>query len=250
MNRLTSVLFAFALAAGPTSAQILFHTGFETPNYVVGQSIDGVDNWFSFISPDANQIVDGRATASWLGRRAVRCWGGSPDLQTTQGLLDGAWAQPAAVNPAYGQNVIVHVQCDVRIDGPDTGTGPQNDLVSANLIARNGVGGSAYMWMSATGEVFCSAESAGGSNWYAIAVPIHLGRYATLGMTLDYTNHMVTFSVNYHPVGSLPFGGQPGEAFAGAILEFAAYDNPAVIDPSLYTGYWDNLWMVAVPVCW
>jgi hypothetical protein len=248
MNHLTSVLFASALLAGPASAQILFHTGFETAPYVVGQPIDGIDGWFSFISPAANEVVNGRATASW-SRRALTCWGGDPDLETTQGLLDGAWAQTLLLDPAYGNNVIVHVQCDVRLDGPDTGNGPQNDLLSANLYARNGVGGSAFMYMSSTGEVFCFADAAAGSTGYAFATPITLGRYSTLGITLNYVTHMATFSVNYRPVGTLPFGGQAGEFFRGATLEFAAYDNPAVIDPSLYTGYWDNLWVAAMPLC-
>ena len=49
-------------------------------------------------------------------------------------------------------------------------------------------------------------------------------------------------------VGVLPFGGQATEFFRGATLEFAALDIPAIIDPSLYTGYWDNLAILAVPV--
>lgn len=143
--------------------------------------------------------------------------------------------------------MLVHVRCDVRLDGPDTGTGPADDVVSANLIARNGVGGSAYMWMSATGEVYCSADANGVANWYALTAPIQLGEYSTLGMTLDYRSHMVTFWVNQVRIGALPFGGQPNEAFNGAILEFAAYDNPAYVDPSLYRGYWDDLFILAVP---
>lgn len=249
MNRLFTSVLVTSLLAGAANAQLLFYTGFETSNYVVGQSIDGIAGWSSFISPDANEIVHGHATASW-GRRALRSWGGDPDLQSTQGLLDGAWAQTVTLNPAYGDQVVVHVQCDVRLDGPDTGVGPANDLLSANLYARNGIGGSAFMYMSSTGEVFCFAESAGGVTGYAFATPITLGEYATLAITLNYATHTAVFWVNNCPVGAAPFGGQVGEFFRGATLEFAAYDNPAVIDPSLYTGYFDNLLIFAVPLFW
>jgi len=251
MQRLfMSFVAAIALLAGSAQAQLLYHTSFETPNYHVGQTIDGVDNWFSFISPDANEIVNGHSTASWFGRRALSCWGGSPNLESTQGLLDGAWAHPASVNPAYGNHVLVQVSCDVRLDGPDTGTGPNDDLLSANLIARNGVGGSASMYLSSVGEVFCFADSAAGSVGYAFSTPVTLGQYAHLSITLNYRTHIATFWVNFRAVGSAPFGGQAGEAFNGAILEFAAYDNLAYIDPSLYRGYWDNLTMFALPIWW
>lgn len=248
MRPLFGIVFATLLASS-ASAQLLYHTGFESSNYVVGQSIDGIDGWFSFLSPDAPEIKKGTSTASW-GRRALKCWGGSPDLQVTQGLLDGAWAQTLALNPCFPWNTKVRVQCDVRLDGPDTGAGPQHDLLSANLYARNGNGGSAYMYMSSTGDVYCFADSAGGSAGYAFATPITLGLYATLAITLDYSTHMATFSVDHCPIGSLPFGGQPGESFRGTTLEFAAYDDPTVIDPALYTGYWDNLFVVAYPFWW
>lgn len=50
-------------------------------------------------------------------------------------------------------------------------------------------------------------------------------------------------------IGIPPFGGQATEAFHGAILEFAACDDPQSVNPSLYTGHWDNLRMLAGPNC-
>ena len=245
---IAAALAATALFTASARCQLLYASSFETPNYHVGQSIDGIDNWFSFISPNANQIVNGFSTAS-LGRRAVRCWGGDPNLQTTGGILDGAWTRNASINPAYAANALVHVQCNVRLDGPDTGTGPNDDLVSANLGARNGVGGSVSMFLSSTGDVYCFAGSVNGATNYAFQTPVQLGHYATLGITLNYRTHMATFWVNYHAVGTAPFGGQANEAFNGAWIEFAAYDNPLYVDPSLYTGYFDNLLVFAAPTC-
>lgn len=248
MNHFGFALITASLLASSASAQLLYFTSFETPNYVVGQPIDGISGWQSFISPLAPQIVNGRSTASW-GRRALQCWGGSPNLETTQGLLDGAWYQALSLPPWYQGNARVHVQCDVRLDGPDTGTGPNDDLVSANLYARNGVGGSAFMYVSSTGDVYCFSGSVGGSAGYAFPTPVTLGEYVNLGITLDYSTHMATFSVDHQDIGSLPFGGQATEQFAGAILEFAAYDNPLYVDPSLYTGSFDNLLVYALPGC-
>lgn len=247
MNRCFVAALATSLFAASAQAQLLYHTGFETPDYVAGQTIDGIDGWFSFISPLAPAVVKAPAEAS-SGRRALRCWGGSPDLQSTQGLLDGAWAQTILLDPAWSQDAMVRVQCDVRLDGPDTGNGPANDLLSANLYARNGVAGSAYMFMSSTGEVYCFADSVTGSAGYRFATPVTLGQYSTLAITLDYATHLAAFEVNGVTVGVLPFGGSATEYFRGATLEFAALDYPALIDPSLYTGYFDNLAILAIPV--
>lgn len=248
MNRLTCTLLASTLLAASASAQLLDFTSFESRNYVVGQSTEGVDGWTTLLSPHANEVVNGFGTAS-TGRRALSVWGGNPNLTPTQGLLDGAWRKDVTIPAAWAQNAIVHVQCDVRLDGPDTGTGPNDDLLSANLYARNGSGQTPFMYVSSTGEVFCFANSSSGSAGYQFQTHVGLGRYARLAMTLDYTTHMCTFWVDCRIVGQLPFGGGPSEAFEGAILEFAAFDNPAFIDPSLYRGYWDNLLVVAVPGC-
>jgi hypothetical protein len=237
-------LTSFATVA---NAQSLFATSFETPNYVVGQSIDGIDNWFSAISPNAPVIVSDPALASG-GRRALQCWGGSPDLESSGGLLDGAWARPVTFNPPWAQPALVRVQADVRLDGPDTGTGPNDDLVSANLIARNGVGQSATMFLSSTGQVFCNSSGVAGSFVYEFATAVPLGQYSRLAIVYDYSTHLAAFEVNGVIVGVLPFGGGATEGFRGVFLEFAAYDNPAVVDPSLYTGYWDKVMILAVPV--
>lgn len=249
MNRPLVAVLAMTALAPVASAQFLYYSGFESPNFAVGQSIDGVDGWTSLISPQAIEVVRSNAQSA-CSRKSLKCWGGDPDLQSTQGLLDGAWTHTASINPAWAAHAMVHVQCDVRLDGPDTGNGPANDLVSANLYARNGVGGTPFMYVSSTGDVYCFSASVSGSFGYQFATPVTLGQYHRLGLTLDYATHFVAFSVDGVTVGLLPFGGQATEAFNGAILEFAAVDAPQWVDPTLYTGRWDNLLMVAWPACW
>lgn len=249
MNRSLLPVLALTLAVGTANAQFLYVSGFEGPQFVAGQSIDGIDGWTTLISPQAIEVVRSSAQAS-SGRKSLRCWGGDPDLQSTQGLLDGAWTHTASVNPMWAASAMVYVQCDVRLDGPDTGNGPANDLVSANLYARNGVGGTPFMYVSSTGDVYCFSSSVGGGAGYQFATPVALGQYHRLAMMLDYSTHLVAFSVDGVTVGVLPFGGQATEAFNGAILEFAAVDDLQWVDPTLYTGRWDNLIMLAWPNCW
>lgn len=246
MNHPLLSLLALTVLTGAAQAQLLYGTGFETPQFVNGQSIDGVDGWASLFSPQAVTVVHGRSQSS-TGRSSLRCWGGDPNLQSTLGLLDAAVTQPGSVDPTWAASAIVYVHCDVRLDGPDTGTGPADDLVSANLYVRNGVGGTPFMYVSSTGQVFCFAGSVGGFAAYQFATPVALGQYHRLAMMLDYSQHLVVFSVDGVPIGVLPFGGQATEAFNGAILEFAAYDDPLFVDPTLYTGHWDNFLMVAWP---
>jgi len=55
----------------------------------------------------------------------------------------------------------VRVQADIRLDGPDTGDGPGADLLSANLMARNGTHQSAFFYLSSNGNAYANAFSDG-----------------------------------------------------------------------------------------
>lgn len=235
----TVLLAALGTAAlGAFSFGTLFHSSFETPDYVAGQPLDGQDGWVTLLAPNAAWIVDGPATAV-SGRRAIECRGGG-DLANLGWILDGAWEQPIDFD-AITDPCVVRVEADVRLDGPDTGTGPNDDLVSANIYARNGIGRSAFMYISSNGNAYAFANSElYGSAAYEFETPIVLGAYNHLAITLDYGTHIATFEVNRVTVGSLPFGGS-GEEFIGTLLEFGAYNDPNYVDPTLYTGYWDNV---------
>jgi len=66
----------------------------------------------------------------------------------------------------------VRVEADIRLDGPDTGNGPGDDLLSANLYARNGVGRSAFFYVSSNGNAYAFANSENGSAGYRFETPI------------------------------------------------------------------------------
>ena len=45
----------------------------------------------------------------------------------------------------------------------------------------------------------------------------------------------------------LPFGGGASEPFGCVSLEVVVFDNPLVVDPSLYTSCGDDILVLAVP---
>lgn len=242
MHLMTCAALGTLLLVGTPTAGFLYFTSFETADYRANQPLDGQAGWSALLSPNAAVVVSDRSTAA-LGRQSVQCWGGGELEDVGGGLLDGAWEQVIPFDPIT-QPHVVRVEADVRLDGPDTGTGPNDDLVSANLYARNGAGRSAFFFLSSTGEAFAFANSEAGPRGYEFQTPIRRGAYNHLAITLNYRTHIATFEVNWQVVGSLPFGGA-GEAFRGVLLEFAGFS--PLVDITQYTGYWDNVLVWARP---
>lgn len=246
--------FLVAIAVAPAvDAQAVFVTGFESGHYSPGETIDGVDGWMGMASPLVGTIVDGRETAS-LGRRALTCWGGDPNMLSYEYwpgvfLLDAIWGRDAPEHDAAPVSM-ARVQADIRLDGPYTAF----DALSANLIARNGSWNSSQMWLSSDGNVYCNSygtdpvTGAQFSYEYEFGTPVLHGQYQRLAIIFDYSVHLAAFEVNGVIVGVLPFGGAGEGGFNGVLLQFAALDDPGVIDPSLYTAYYDNVFHIAVPV--
>lgn len=226
------------LLAGSAAIGSLYHTGFESHDFTAGQPLAGQDGWTALVGANAAQIARGRRFTS-SGRQAVRCLGGDLEHLPSQFLYDGAWEQVVPLDPG-SQPSVIRVKADVRLDGPDTGSGPAEDMVSANLYARNGAGRSAFLYLSSTGNVYAFANSDQGSAGYRFETPVELGEYVELAITLDYRTHVATFEVDGDEIGTLPFGGA-GEQWRGVLLEMAAYDDPQFVDPTLYTAYWDDV---------
>lgn len=241
------LLVGSLLAAATSTWGMLYHTGLETPDYEADQPLVGQDGWTNLISPDAAAVVAGRKTAAG-GRRAVECWGGGPLVsigELPDRFLLGAWEQVITFD-AVTDPAIVRVECDIRLDGPDTGNGPGADFVSANFYGRNGSHRAPFFYISSNGNAYANAFTETGEVFYAFETPIKIGAYNHYAMIMNYATHMATFEVNRKAIGALPFGGT-GEAFHSVALEFASYDNLEVVDPKLYTGYWDNISVRAKP---
>lgn len=236
-SALGSVLLTSSVAGG-----LFFFSSFESRAYKAGEPLAGQAGWVSLASPKAAEIVQDRSKAR-CGRRAIEVWGGG-DLESFSlpyyDLLDAAYEQVVEFDEGETPRR-VRVSADVRLDGPDTGVGPNDDLASANLYARNGADRSAWIYLSSNGNAYCFANSElGGSVGYAFETPIKQGKYNRLAIILDYRTHLAEFRINGKSVGELPFGGS-GEKFTGALIEFAAIDDLNYIDPKLYRAYWDNI---------
>jgi len=241
------VILASLLAfAGPPWG-MLYQTTFETPDFEVDKLLVGQDEWRALDASFAAPVVVQGHDVACSGRHAVKCWAGDLKVMAPpyEYLYDGNWDRPidfdAVTNPAE-----VRVEADVRLDGPDTGQGPNDDLCSANLMARNGSHQSAFFYLSSNGCAYANAFSTTqGDNWYKFETPIKLGAYNHLAITLNYRTHMATFEVNRKTIGSLPFGGE-GEFFKSPLLEMAAWNDPS-FDHTKYTAYFDNVSVRAKP---
>lgn len=242
MKRWLLVVPGLLFLGAASSWGMLFKANLETPDYTAGLPLDGQDGWVGLASVDAAEVVAGHAIAR-SGRRAIRCWAG--DLEVSGGYYDGAWDRPIQFD-ALTIPAEVRVEADVRLDGPDTGSGPQDDLASANLYARNGRHRGAWFYLSSTGAAFANSYTENEEHWYQLETPIQVGAYNHLAITLDYLTHLATFEVNHVKVGQLPFGGS-GEQFQGVLLELATVIEYPNFDPLAYTGYWDNISVRAKP---
>jgi len=257
MKRMSFVALGFLLlgsllAATTATWGILYHTGFETHEFKANQPLVGQDGWTNLISPNAAVVVAGHKVAAG-GRRAVECWGGGP-LESVGELPDrfllGAWEQVIDFD-ALTEPAIVRVECDIRLVGPDT-TDPEaenpwdDDLCSANFYGRNGTHRAPFFYVSSNGNAYANAFTETSEAWYAFETPIKFGDWNHYAIIMNYATHMATFEVNHKAIGALPFGGS-GEAFRSAALEFASFDNLEVVNPKLYTAYWDNISVRAKP---
>lgn len=254
MLRITiSLLVSTLVTTLPAQAQWRYRTGFESAPFIAGQPLcdpvpfeEGQDGWIGVFASGAAEVVSGDASA---GRNAVRAFGADLEPVPGTGLAVGDWGRPTVFDPIATGRTRVRVQCDMRLDGPDTGSGPGADLLSANLFAGNTAGEVlAGFFFSSNGNAYPFSHSDGVFHVYEIEEPVTLGQYSTFAFTLDYRTHVATFEVDGIAIGALPFGvGAATEEFWLPVLEMAALDDPLLVDRSLYTAWWDNLSVLATP---
>lgn len=244
--------FAAALVVATVAvfaeAQVLNSDGFESSAYTAGQALDGQDGWIGFVSVGAAEVVVSEAST---GRRAVRVLGGDLESIPTPGgsLIDGVWGLPIDFDPVAADRRLVRVEADVRLDGPDTGTGPGADLMSANFGIADATGQTlAFFFVSSNGSIYANAFSSGQYSFYEHESAGALGEYVHLTLVLDYDMHVATFEVEGESIGTLAFGvGQPTDEIWVPFFEMAALDEPQAVDPADYTAYLDNVSVQALP---
>lgn len=239
-----------ALSWTAPANDIIYQTGFEPPTFTADQPVRDVDGWVSLpfaepITVSAENPRDGTQCLKFKGGFFGvnrRCW--RPVLAET------------AVNPPLR----LEVRADVRLDGPQTGTGgtPEEDILSANLIARgllpNGniltLGG---FFVSSAGRIWAYTPGEFGSV-YHYSVPVTFGAYHSLLLRVDFLALTVTYVVDGVELGSTPFfwaAVMSEQVYAGE-LQLAGPNQPIntpeiTYDPANYTAYFDNFSVEALP---
>jgi uncharacterized delta-60 repeat protein len=240
-------LFA-ALPWSATANDIIYQTGFEPPTFTADQPVQYQDGWLSY----------------WFGNA-------QPIMVSTENPRDGAQClrfksvnttcfRPILVETAANPPLRLEVRADVRLDGPQTGTGgtPAEDILSANLMAvgllPNGnvlnLGG---FFVSSAGRIWAFTPGEFGSV-YHYSVPVTFGAYHSLLLRVDFFALTVTYVVDGVELGSTPFhwAAVMSEQIYAGYLQLAGPSNPIntpeiTYDPNNYTAYFDNFSVEALP---
>ncbi len=188
-----------ALSWTAPANDIIYQTGFEPPTFTADQPVRDQDGWLSY----------------WFGNA-------QPIRVSTENPRDGTHClrfksvnttcfRPILTETAANPPLRLEVRADVRLDGPQTGTGgtPEEDILSANLLAvgllPNGnvltLGG---FFVSSAGRIWAYTPGEFGSV-YHYSVPVTFGAYHSLLLRVDFLALTVTYVVDGVELGSTPF---------------------------------------------
>jgi hypothetical protein len=236
MRASTAVLVSFAtlitIAPAPAAADFLFETGFERPSFVPGllAGQDGIIAANPSLNTDVASIVT-EFPAS--GVQSVRFAGDLIQKSPTSDFWAARY-RPNFVYDAIGSGTPrVTLQADLALIGPATST----DLVSVNLAARDTAGRRfSEIWLSSDGTAWTVGAGAD-----MRTVPYLLNRFNTVTLALDFTSLTTEFFLNGTSLGTRGFGTGKG----GMLIP--TFSMEAVIAPTAYRAYVDDLRMSAVP---
>lgn len=229
---------AIATFASPAlSAGVLYATGFESPPFTAGVPIAGQDGWTSRLGSAAGTIST-LQPANGLQALEFRAdtlpeFGFGFNLESLRRLLDFD-VMAAGVR-------FVTVEANVRLNGPSL----QDDLVEAIISAIDpNFGSYGEMQISANGDLFVY-----GSQFVDVFVgSVSIGAYHSLAMSIDFFARATTFFLD--GVDLVTFGFDPSlqtNVFRAASVHMAAPTDRALADPTLYTAYFDDLRIAALP---
>jgi hypothetical protein len=241
---LSTVTVVLVAAALPAQGQLLLQTGFESATFTAESPIDGQDGWVGFFAPAASLVS---AISAHGGRRCIAMQGSALAL-ARPGLVAAACGTELLFDPVAANRPLLHVSARVRLDGPDTGEGPEADLLSANLYVVNTLGQVlGGFFLSSNGAIY--AFGRGGQD-YMFPTPYVAGTYAQLALDIDFDAGFITFAVNGDVIGTLlldPHNTLLSTEIWTAALEMASIDAPQLLDVSLYTARFDDVLVSAAP---
>ncbi|MCY2962920.1 MAG: hypothetical protein NT069_04580 [Planctomycetota bacterium] len=243
---------------------VLFSTGFDSPPYVAGAVLPGVDAppgfplpatdsdhpWHRRLSPTAATIV-APTVLNRLTSQAVEIRGA--DLEVEPGGTPSYYLSldrlPLNYDAAAHGLPTVHAQINVRLDGPaQTSTIPERegDAYSANLVLISGDGDSfGEISLSSDGHVYGYNDYEG----YLFGTPVDLNSFHVLALDVDFAARMTTYSLDGGSIGVFDFSGliTSNELNRLAILNYSNYPEAGSLR-SEFTGYFDNLSVTASAV--
>lgn len=233
-----TVTLVLLTGANPASAEVIYATGFEQPTFTLGP-VNGQNGWVSFA---ANPTVSALSPSS--GTQALRIEGSA--LQNFGfGLLEGGARPIVNYNTATGLP-IVSVRVEARLDGPQTA----DDLISANLTLFTTDPGNNYLGeliISSDGNIYTFVYDEVNDTYdYALQTPAGLGQYFRLGIDADFSNRLLTYSVNEAVIGTVPFPSYINSpVLRSAVLQLLAIDDPSSLNPANYSATFDNYSLTA-----
>lgn len=237
-----------ALSWTAPANDIIYQTGFEPPTFTADQPVQYQDGWLSYWFGSVQPII----VSTENPRDGVQC------LKFSS--VNTICFRPILTETAADPPLRLEVRADVRLDGPQTGTGgtPEEDILSANLIVRgllpNGnvlaLGG---FFVSSAGRIWAYTPGEFGSV-YHYSVPVTFGAYHSLLLRVDFLALTVTYVVDGVELGSTPFfwAAVMSEQIYAGELQLAGPNQPIntpeiTYDPANYTAYFDNFSVEALP---
>jgi hypothetical protein len=241
---------ATAIAATALGAQAatVYQTGFEglTP----GSQLLGQDGWTNaippFLNPQAALIANVKPKSC---TQHVRIRGAdlnsAPEVGPQYAAV-GSYRRPVNFDASAHANHLVHLEVDVRLDGPVAGN---NDFVSGTLAARSNDGTVGELGISSDGKVYGYLPGTGIDTPPAQSANVTLGQYHRIGMDVDFLANTTQYILDGVPLGA-PLAFDPSFAsdllLRGAIVAYARADNPP-LTRAAYTLEYDNFSITSTP---
>jgi hypothetical protein len=238
MKKDRSVVFSALLAACAvlTAGQSfvlaqseIYATGFESPTFIAGSPLLGVDGWNPAIPPFLNP---GAATitqdAKKSGKQSVEVWGG--DLLGSEGITApydavGSYRKPLEYTVTEA-NPIVRLQVDMLLESDQPRTA--DDFFTMTIAARSGKGETlGELGLSSAGQAVGYGFNVDAGTPAVFDAGIKLNRWHKLQIELDYSGETTTVSyfLDGELLGVMPTTSTSDVLLRGALVTYAMPDD-------------------------
>jgi hypothetical protein len=223
-----------AFAAAPARAGFLYESGFESPRFKAGQSVNG-QGGFSVTSPSNPSAFVVTNTNAYAGSQALEGIGSQLTAQQT-GLVQSTAGVTLNYDASASNGQIVVLSAQMELSGPSTNTGhgTADDLVSMNLEAILSDGSYFSTYLSSDGKAY------GYTTGYDFATKAALGVYHEVDLVLDFATRTASFLLDGTVFGTKAFDPSvTSTVVQSAQFTFYSSVEPAA-NPADYTAYADN----------